>query len=106
MRRARSRSDTSTGSDAASAESQPTRRTSAFGLARTTAPGGDFSPWPTATMPHPKYYHYEQWEVAEYNKKLANERQAKLKDDEFNFEFNDTNTLTGFQQLTVGFCGQ
>ena len=46
----------------------------------------------TATMPHSKYYNYEAWEMAEYQKKLAKERQQQEDetDDHYHqYTFND-----------------
>jgi pyruvate formate-lyase activating enzyme-like uncharacterized protein len=46
----------------------------------------------TATMPHTKFYNYEQWEIQEYNRKQANERQQKANSDDF-YSFNDEEEL-------------
>jgi hypothetical protein len=47
----------------------------------------------TATMPHLKFYQYEKWEIAEYNKTQEEKRRAHLSanqnDGNVDFSFND-----------------
>ncbi len=42
----------------------------------------------TATMPHPKYYNYEKWEMEEYHRKQAKDRQRE-DDGDIPSTFND-----------------
>jgi Na+-translocating ferredoxin:NAD+ oxidoreductase RnfC subunit len=57
----------------------------------------------TATMPHNKFYHYEQWEIQEYQRKLAQDRQQQQQEDEDNYKdyrFNDEEELRRSKKTT------
>lgn len=43
----------------------------------------------TATMPHPKFYNYEKWEMEEYQRKQMKDKQRQDDGGEFDMTFND-----------------